>query len=171
MKGVDKIESLPVGDIIAIIVSKHHVFLRTQLPLVCSLASKVARSAGDGNAKLYDLARRVEALQERLLPHLEIEERVIFPVFLEDSPAAGLYSKDVVTSMYEDHRMVGEALVELRRLSDGYGVPTWADADYQMLMVELAALDRDLRRHVHIENDVLMPKLLTGTRSASSRPA
>jgi regulator of cell morphogenesis and NO signaling len=161
LEPIAKIGRLSVDDIIAIIVSKHHAFLRTQLPLVCSLAAKVTRSFGDRNAKLYEIQRNVEALQERLLPHLEMEERVLFPAFLEASPSAGLFSNDVVVSMYEDHRTVAEALAALRVLSDGYAVPDWADGNYEVLMSELAALEKDLHRHVHIENDVLMPKFVT----------
>jgi regulator of cell morphogenesis and NO signaling len=155
-----KIGRLSADDLIAIIVSKHHAYLRTHLPLLCSLAAKVAKRFGDRNAKLHEIQRAVEALQERMLPHLEMEERVLFPAFLEASSSAELFSNDIVASMYEDHLTAAETLATLRTASDDYAVPDWADGNYEILMSELDVLERDLHRHLHIENDVLMPRFV-----------
>lgn len=158
---IAKIGRLSIADIIAIIVSKHHAYLRTELPFLCTLSAKVARASGVRNAKLHELQRELDAISEKLLSHLEMEERVLFPAFLEASPSTGLLSNDVIFSMFEDHKMVADALARVRSLADDFVAPEWGDGNYETLMGELAALEKDLHRHVHIENDVLMPRFVT----------
>jgi len=46
----------------------------------------------------------------------------------------------------------------IRELTNGYDVPPDAGAAYAETMRDLHEFERDLRRHVHLENNVLFPR-------------
>jgi hypothetical protein len=46
----------------------------------------------------------------------------------------------------------------VRALSGDFGVPDDGCATYRVCFEELAAFDRDLRMHIHLENNILFPK-------------
>ena len=64
--------------------------------------------------------------------------------------------------MYEDHVAVGALLGRIRELSDEFATPEWGCNSYRVYMAELAALEEDVLRHVHLENHVLMPRFAAG---------
>jgi hypothetical protein len=113
---------------------------------VCALSAKVARASGARNAKLHELQRELEAISEKLLPHLQVEEPVLFPAFLEASPSTGLFTNDVTFAMFEDHKTVADARARICLLADDFVVPEWGDGNYETLMGELAALEKDVHR-------------------------
>lgn len=154
----EEVRELPTEDLIAIIVSKHHAYLRYQLPFLRVLSSKVAAAYGDKNANLYILERSIRELADRILAHIEMEERVLFPAFLLAGPGPGLHSNDVAYSVAEDHRMVASVLRQFRSLTDDFTWPDCACGNYHTLMEELGALEEDLVRHLNLENQVLMPR-------------
>lgn len=58
------------------------------------------------------------------------------------------------------------ALHQLRELSSNYQPPVWACSSFRALLEGLQALEADMHRHVHRENNVLFPRarrLLSGT--------
>ena len=67
--------------------------------------------------------------------------------------AASADEEEVV--LREQHDAAGAALVKLRTLTRGYEVPADACPSYRELLVGLEALEQDLHRHVHLENNVL----------------
>lgn len=53
---------------------------------------------------------------------------------------------------------VGALLEQIREESYGYTVPEWGCSSYRTLFADLATLETDTLRHVHIENHVLAPR-------------
>ncbi len=66
--------------------------------------------------------------------------------------------RDELGAMYEDHVAVGQLLTRIRELSDEFTLPAWGCNTYRVYMAELAALEDDILRHVHLENHVLLPR-------------
>jgi regulator of cell morphogenesis and NO signaling len=60
--------------------------------------------------------------------------------------------------MLDDHQNSTDELDALRKLTDDYSCPENADADLQFFYKELHLLDKNLRMHIHIENNVLFKK-------------
>ena len=48
----------------------------------------------------------------------------------------------------------------IRELTNAYTVPADGCTTYRVCLAELARFERDLHRHVHLENNVLFPKAL-----------
>ena len=63
--------------------------------------------------------------------------------------------------MEREHREAGDEMRLIRELTGGFTVPADGCATYRVCFEELAAFERDLHRHVHLENNVLFPKAVT----------
>ena len=61
--------------------------------------------------------------------------------------------------MEMEHETVGDLLFEIRRLSDKYSPPSDACMTYKLSFEELKEFEEDLHRHVHLENNILFPKI------------
>jgi regulator of cell morphogenesis and NO signaling len=62
--------------------------------------------------------------------------------------------------MEREHREVADELRIIRELTRGYVAPEDGCATYTVCLAELARFERDLHRHVHLENNVLFPKAI-----------
>ncbi len=149
--------ALPTPELIAYIVSRHHAYLMRALPLVQTLATKVARAHGEHNPKLLALRDVFADLAATLDPQMREEEGVLFPALRAEPQDARLVSAELA-SMDQEHRRVGGMLATVRALADDFASPEWACGSYRTLMRELSALEVDTLRHVHLETHVLMPR-------------
>lgn len=149
--------ALTTAQLVERIVATHHSYLRKALPFVQMLSAKVARVHGDHNQKLRELDVALVALAGALGPHLDEEERQLFPALTASEQdrqrVAGLLS-----SMRQDHLAVAELLERIRAASDDFTLPPWACNSYRALFSELAQLESDVFAHVHLENHVLRPR-------------
>jgi regulator of cell morphogenesis and NO signaling len=148
--------ALSTPELVAHIVSTHHDYLRSALPFVQALAGKVSRVHGERNPKLRALALAVEQLTAQLLPHLDDEERTLFPALV--AGAAGGLVRPLLDSMLTDHHAVAKLLEQIRAASHDFTLPDWACNSYRTLFSELQRLETDTFRHVHLENHVLLPR-------------
>lgn len=148
--------AVPVGistaDLIAHIVARHHRPLDEELPRLGALAAKVARVHG-GRTNLA-IQEHFEALRDDLVPHMDKEERVLFPMLIANDRRAVM----PIRVMHEEHDLVGEILRSLRALSDDYTPPPEACGSWRALWGGLEALEADLHQHIHLENNVLFPR-------------
>lgn len=156
--------TMATGDLLSFIVTRHHAYLHEALPFLEPLATKVARVHGDHNPKLVGVRDTFRALAESLEPHLQEEERVLFPALTASQPDRRLIAAEL-ESMQREHLHVGDLLARLRIDADDFAAPEWACGSYRTLMRELAALEIDTLRHVHLETHVLMPRFAEATSS------
>lgn len=144
------------------IVSTHHAYLDEELPAVEALAIKVRDVHGERHAELRRVAELVTDLHGELEPHLRQEERVVFPAFAR--VVLGGTGDDVraeVAALMAEHERAGEILRELRSVSGQYTVPADGCASYRSLYERLETLEKDTFRHIHLENNVLFPTVLS----------
>ena len=149
--------TLSTAALVERIVDRHHGYLRRALPYIAPIMAKVARVHGPRDAHLKDLAAAFDALAANLAPHLDEEEKVLFPAILAPAPDATIVAREL-GRMHEDHLGVGELLATIRGLTAGFTTPEWGCNTYRVLMAELEALEADTLRHVHLENHVLAPR-------------
>jgi regulator of cell morphogenesis and NO signaling len=142
------------------IVHTHHEFLRQELPRVGRLLIKVAGVHGDRHPELF----RVEALfgpfARDMDQHMTQEEQVLFPLVkrLAAGEPVGLNAMGPIRVMEAEHDQAGAALAEMRRLTDDFRPPEGACASYRSALAGLHAIEQDLHRHVHKENNILFPR-------------
>ncbi len=149
--------SLSTPALLALIVERHHGYLRRVLPRVTPLLAKVAAVHGEHNPKLRDLRAAFAELGDMLEPHLEFEEEILFPELARPDQPGASASKHL-EEMAREHLEVGTKLAQMRALADDFTTPSWGCSSYRALMAELQELEADVLRHVHLENHVLMPR-------------
>lgn len=91
--------------------------------------------------------------------HLAEEEHVVFPLVErldEGGPGGDVLGR--LASLEAAHGRLGEALDELRALTDGYTAPADACVTYQGLMADLRAFEAGFRATVAEEREVLFPR-------------
>jgi regulator of cell morphogenesis and NO signaling len=154
--------SLSTRELITRVIARHHQYLHRTLPFLVGLAHKVARVHGERGPELRELARVVDALAKTLLAHLDDEERELFPELLgHEAPTERAVA--LLRGMRQEHEHVGEMLSAMRSIANDYAAPEWACNSYRTLFSELAHLEADTLRHVHVENHVLLPRFIAST--------
>jgi regulator of cell morphogenesis and NO signaling len=150
------------------IVSTHHAYVKDALPLLVAHATKIAKVHGRRHPELERVAQLVEQVAAEMTSHMMKEEQILFPHIVrlasaaaagEPTPAAAFGTVNNPIHMMEvEHEAAGNAMFEIRELTDGYRVPSDGCATYAVCLRELDAFERDLHAHVHLENNILFPK-------------
>lgn len=176
----DLIERSSPTDLIDHIVKTHHVFTRSELSRLLTLMEKVARKHGNGHPELLEMQEKLDALNTELLPHMAKEEMVLFPYIkeLDNAKTRGRIAapphfgsvRNPVRMMMFEHDAAGEILRKMRDLSSDYKVPEGACPSFAALYAGLEDLEKDLHRHIHLENNVLFVQAieLEGNPSAEA---
>ena len=76
---------------------------------------------------------------------------------LPKPPSFGKIKKSV-SGMLDDHQDSTDKLDELRRMTNDYACRDDADKDLKYFYKEIHSLDKNLRMHINIENNVLFKK-------------
>lgn len=148
--------------LIELILDRHHVFTRDELARLVPLSAKVLRVHGARVPALVDVDRLVQALAEDLLPHMEKEERVLFPYIqqleagIADRPPFGTVQAPLRV-MHAEHEQVGALLEALSDATNQYTPPSDACGSFCALYEGLRELQADVHEHVYLENHVLFP--------------
>lgn len=162
----EDVRTLSTAGLVARIIDRHHAYLRRALPYIEPIMAKVARVHGPKDAHLAELDETFRTLAAALLPHLDEEEQVLFPLLMAGRSDPQLVREEL-GRMTADHLAVGDLLARMRRLTDGFTTPEWGCNTYRVLMAELDGLEADILRHVHLENHVLAPRFDAATRHAA----
>jgi regulator of cell morphogenesis and NO signaling len=147
--------------------STHHRYLHEELSRLAALTDKVVGVHGARHPELHDVEITYTAMRDDLEPHLLKEEQVLFPMIRElaDATMAPAFHCGSVANpihmMLLEHDRAGELLAVLRQLTNGFQPPADACASYQALYRGLEELEADTHLHVHKENNILFPAVLT----------
>lgn len=160
----------PLASLTGHIVEKHHAYLRTALPRLATLATAAIVGDGESREQLQKLQRVFLDLKEELESHLWKEEMVLFPLVAAldgahqaEGPAPLSHCGSVanpIRVMEFEHDNAEGALAEMRRLASNYGIPAGAPEASRVLFAGLAELEADLHQHIHLENDILFPRVV-----------
>ena len=166
-------DSKPAGkktpsELIDHIEKKHHVFTRNEIARLTSLMEKVVGKHGDAHPEVVELKHEFSQLCDELTPHMQREEKVLFPFIkhLEMADGNGLSNprpafrtvKNPVRMLMIEHDSAGALLRKMRGIASDYAVPENACPSFRALYFGLAELEKDLHLHIHLENDVLFPE-------------
>ncbi len=158
------------------IVHTHHAYVRSELPQLQSMAERVAAKHGPTHPETISIQRNLAQLADELNFHLNKEERILFP-YIEDlernhnqdaAPPSACFGsvEGPIQVMINEHESAATLLGEMRAATHGF-VP-WPEACPTTvgLYHGLDAFERDLHRHVHLENNLLFPRAIEQERKA-----
>ena len=159
----ERVDTLPTAALVEHIVTRHHVYLRRELPRIVELTQKVASGHVDQEPRLSEVATLVARLAPELLRHMQTEEDDLFPALLdhEETRSADAAGTDptLLSFLLADHEEAGAMLARIRELTDDYTPPQWACNTTRAVYHSLGELERDVHEHVHKENNTLFPRL------------
>jgi len=166
-----------LADLATYIVNTHHAYVNREVPRLNELAAKVVGRHGDTHSELAEIQAKLGELGEEMITHQGKEEVVLFPYIGKlERFAAGNGSKprncfgtiaNPIAMMTKDHDVAGNLMAEIRKLSGDYAPPEGACPTFHAFYAGLSELERDLHRHVHLENNILFPRALALENSAS----
>ncbi|MGA2808469.1 MAG: iron-sulfur cluster repair di-iron protein [Terracidiphilus sp.] len=159
-----------LSELIHHIVRIHHAYVRSELPRLLPLAERVAAKHGPGHPEVIEIEKGLCQLAGDLLFHLDKEEKILFPYIeaLEKSRALGAIAprscfasvESPIQSMLHEHEAAGALLDQMRTASRNFAAPAGACPTYVGLYDGLDAFEKDLHRHVHLENNLLFPRAI-----------
>lgn len=156
----------PVNRLVDHILVTHHMYVRTSIPVIAGYLAKLVEVHGQRHPELGRINAAFGELSEVLLQHMRKEEFVLFPYLRELGKATDNRSlpspfgtvENPIRMMEREHQEAGDQMRLLQELTDGYTAPADGCATYRACFAELAQFQRDLHRHVHLENNVLFPR-------------
>lgn len=160
------------------IVNNHHSYVRQAIGPMQAHTRKVAEVHGDHHPEVREIARRFDLVAAELTAHMAKEERVLFPYISQlaaatrgsEAPVAPFGTiANPIAMMELEHQNAGDALAAIRRLSAGFVPPPDACTTFKVTYQELQAFEKDLHRHVHLENNILFPRALDLERELRQR--
>jgi regulator of cell morphogenesis and NO signaling len=166
-----------LGALIEHIVAAHHAFVRSETPRLTALANKVVQAHGERHPELLAIRDHFQAITEELSAHMNKEENILFPYLTametavregRPAPIACFDSVETpISRMLADHDDAGALLARIRTLSADFQAPANACPSYKGLYHGLEEFERDLHRHVHLENNILFPRAVELEQSAA----
>lgn len=148
----------------------HHNYLYKNLPEIRFYVEKVFNKHGERFDYLPELHDLYLALESDLLGHLPKEENILFPYIKKminelklkeksEKPFFGTI-QNPISVMHAEHDEAGEILHRMRAITHNYTAPENACNSHLVMISKLKELDADLVQHIHIENNILFPKVV-----------
>src|SRR5947209_3315264 len=157
-------------EVIEHVVTRHHGYVRQEIPRLQQLFKKVTSVHGSKHPELADIQQHFQALAAELTTHMMKEEHVLFPYIagMEQAFSQGTSARkpifgtvsNPVHMMEMEHDSAGALLKEISAASGVYTPPENACFSYRTLYTGLKDFEADLHQHIHLENNILFPRAI-----------
>ena len=148
-------ETAPFGATIDHILQHYHNVHRAQFEELVPLAQKVAEVHADSfPAEVPEL---LAYMQNELLMHMMKEERMLFPMIKQ---GVGRGAAMPISVMMHEHEEHDQAVARLLALTNNLTAPENACGSWTRLYTLARELVDDLTDHIHLENEILFPRVL-----------
>jgi regulator of cell morphogenesis and NO signaling len=155
----------PLRDLLEYLRGKRHPALSAALARAAETLYASCPGCDRHPEEMAALRRTFGGLADAMRPHLSREERVLFPIIEHldacwsrgEAPTLNLSSglRPAVNSLMLDHSTMIATLNTIRSSTDD--LMEYEDR-CEDLVTALRSFDRELREHVHLENNVLYPR-------------
>jgi len=159
-RAAERWDNRPLPELIDFILREYHQPLRTDLPALIEAARRVERVHSKKASCPVGLAARLAHVAAEIEQHLMKEEQVLFPAIRAGQ--SGDHVHMPVRVMMQEHDDHGANLLVLRDLAHDFVPPPEACATWRALYAGLETLESELMEHIHLENNVLFPRAISG---------
>lgn len=161
-------DAMSLSEVIDYILHSHHSYVKTSMPAIHAHLEKVAYKHGAHHPEMIKVFELFSGIRAELEHHMMKEELVLFPAIkqLEYDFKHGQKNIDIqmiampVRVMEAEHNSAGNALAEIRQLTNHYSIPDGACMTFALSLEELKKFEEDLHLHVHLENNTLFPRAI-----------
>jgi regulator of cell morphogenesis and NO signaling len=163
------IESLSLAGLCDYIVKTHHTYVNEVMPFLLQKLQKLVDVHGENHPELLGVNTSFKDAAENLSAHMKKEELILFPnIHLMEKyrieggvrpDNVGLASS-AINQMEAEHQVEGERFMKISEITNGYLVPPDGCNTFEVTYKTLEEFEKDLHRHIHLENNVLFPKAI-----------
>ncbi|KAB2879284.1 iron-sulfur cluster repair di-iron protein [bacterium] len=169
----DKIEfnDMNLSLLIDYIESNHHAYVRNAIPVIQAHLQKVVNAHGKNHPEMKKINEHFDDVADEMAMHMKKEEQMLFPYIRQMAeshnkrhivePPAFKTVRNPISVMEFEHERAGQAMAKIRTISHNYEPPADACTTFRLCLTELDEFERDLHKHVHLENNILFPKAVT----------
>ena len=150
------------------IVNNHHTYVKNAIPDINAHLQKVYNVHGEKYSYIAEVQNIFTLVAEEMMSHMMKEERILFPLIkyltetqkFNEKPKTGGFGtiKNPIRQMEAEHVSAGNAMDTIRKLTNNYVLPEDACTTFQITYKELDEFEKDLHKHVHLENNILFPR-------------
>jgi regulator of cell morphogenesis and NO signaling len=173
------IESLSLTGLCDYIVKTHHSYVNEAMPFLLQKLQKLIDVHGEHHPELHEVHASFLDATTRLRTHMEKEETILFPYIrqmekyrLEGASRPGNIglARSAISQMEEEHQVEGARFKSLSEITNGYDVPPDGCNTFDVTYRTLEEFEKDLHRHIHLENNVLFPKATKLEKAIIDKP-
>ncbi|WP_430613524.1 iron-sulfur cluster repair di-iron protein [Flavobacterium sp. JP2137] len=146
----------------------HHRYIEEKTPVLLQFLNKLSRVHGQNHPELLEVEQLFKESAQELAVHLKKEELILFP-FVRKMVGAQIGNEKIqaahfgsvenpVAMMMEDHDHEGERFRKIAGITNNYTPPSDACNTYKITYAMLEEFERDLHKHIHLENNILFPQ-------------
>lgn len=153
------------------IINNHHNYIREQIPLLFQHLRKIASVHRQQHPEFFSVEEIFHKVATDLTQHMVKEERILFPAIkmIDHARLSGENIPDLpfgsignpISMMIAEHETAGDELKEIRELLNEYTPPEDACTTVKVTFKELEDFERDLHKHVFLENSILFPRAIS----------
>ncbi|OOF77785.1 iron-sulfur cluster repair di-iron protein [Rodentibacter caecimuris] len=145
------------NELIEHIIERFHNRHREQLPELITLAKKVESVHSDREDCPLGTAAQLEKIHAELSQHMMKEENILFPMIKLGNYAMAAMP---IRVMEMEHDEAGQDLEILKLITNHLTAPEDACFSWRALYSGMNAFIDDLMHHIHLENNILFPRVL-----------
>lgn len=147
------------------IVNTHHSYVKKSLPDLLAYTKKIMQVHGHAHPELVEVSDLTNSIAKEMTHHMGEEEEVVFAYAKELVKATENTVLDtdkiaVIAEMEKEHDAVGRMLERIRLITKDYTLPADSCASYALTFKLLQDFEADLFLHIHLENNILFPKMV-----------
>ena len=149
--------SASYAEMIDHIITRFHNRHREQLPELITLAEKVENVHGDRDDCPIGVVAQLEKIYAELSQHLMKEEQILFPMIKMGNYAMASMP---IRVMEMEHDEAGQDVEVIKSLTNNCTLPADACFSWKALYSGINEFIDDLMHHIHLENNILFPRVL-----------
>ncbi|MBO9657232.1 MAG: DUF542 domain-containing protein [Chitinophagaceae bacterium] len=163
----------PVEFLIDYIVNIHHHYLNETLPGLSEGLIVFTNEHKNKFPAINELNAVFQKFATANPAHLIHEEENIFPYLrqvahaYQDEDTSSFaplliktLRKPLAVFMEQDHQILQDSILQFRQLTNNYEPLSGICPSHKVLLAKLRELDNDMVQHFHLENDILIPKVI-----------
>ncbi len=165
--------------LIQYIVENHHRYCRATIPILLDQIAHVNEAQGDVIPYLKPVMFLFQRAAHEIEQHMRKEEMILFPYFKSLAsarefsrrrPLAPFVTIDgPIARMRQEHEETAQIFAKIRALLSDFTIPKGASSLHSAVITGLEAFTNDLHQHVHLENNMLFPRVLALEQSFDKR--
>lgn len=151
------------------ILRTHHQYVKDNAEKISQLAENAAKKLGDKIPELLKFGDGVRPMLKDFMVHMSKEEDVLFPAIkqmlklyhkgMKNTNPGGAIA-NAVAKMEEEHDETKSYLTYFKKISNNYLITEDTPDIQKELYKEIQLFENDTYKHVHLENNILFPKLI-----------